>query len=122
MKITDFGSVLNLRSERTQVFRVGSLAYMSPEQLDGDTLDCRADIYSLAAVLYHLIAGRPPFEAATQPAMMHQIYNSQPAVADLLRDGVPPRLDADPVARLEQAARRPARRLGRASRRRCRRW
>jgi serine/threonine protein kinase len=63
VKITDFGSVLNLGSDRTQIHRVGSLAYMSPEQLDGDALDCRADIYSLAAVLYHLIAGRPPFEA-----------------------------------------------------------
>jgi eukaryotic-like serine/threonine-protein kinase len=66
VKITDFGSVLNLVSERTQIFRVGSLAYMSPEQLDGDALDCRADIYSLAAVLYHLIAGRPPFDATQQ--------------------------------------------------------
>jgi tRNA A-37 threonylcarbamoyl transferase component Bud32 len=93
VKITDFGSVMNLRSERTQVFRVGSLAYMPPEQLDGDPLDCRADIYALAGVLYHLIAGRPPFEAATQPALMHQIYNSQPASLALLRDSVPPHLD-----------------------------
>ena len=49
VKVTDFGSVLNLASDRTQIFRVGSLAYMSPEQLDGGTLDARADIYSLAA-------------------------------------------------------------------------
>ena len=62
LKISDFGSVLDLGSDQTQVHRVGSLAYISPEQLDGATVDCRADIYSLAAVLYHLIAGRPPFE------------------------------------------------------------
>ena len=55
---------MNLRSERTQVFRVGSLAYMPPEQLDGDPLDCRADVYALAGVLYHLIAGRPPVRSA----------------------------------------------------------
>jgi len=92
VKITDFGSVMNLQSERTQVFRVGSLAYMPPEQLDGDPLDCRADIYALAGVLYHLVAGRPPFDAAQQAALMHQIYHAEPASLQLLRDGVPPRL------------------------------
>jgi serine/threonine protein kinase len=61
VKVTDFGSVFNQGADHTQIYRVGSLAYMSPEQLDGDTLDSRADMYSLAAVLYHLIAGRPPF-------------------------------------------------------------
>ncbi|HRH88999.1 MAG TPA: serine/threonine-protein kinase [Rubrivivax sp.] len=93
VKITDFGSVMNLQSERTQVFRVGSLAYMPPEQLDGDELDARADIYALAGVLYHLIAGRAPFDATQQAALMHQIYNVEPASLQLLRDGVPPRLD-----------------------------
>ena len=93
VKITDFGSVMNLQSERTQVFRVGSLAYMPPEQLDGDPLDCRADIYALAGVLYHLIAGRPPFDATQQAALMHQIYHVEPASLQLQRDGVPPRLD-----------------------------
>lgn len=93
VKITDFGSVLNLDSDRTQIFRVGSLAYMSPEQLDGGTLDCRADIYSLAAVIYHLIAGRPPFDAQSQTALMNQIYNGEPPSLQLLRDGVSPRLD-----------------------------
>jgi serine/threonine protein kinase len=93
VKITDFGSVMNLRSERTQVFRVGSLAYMPPEQLDGDALDCRADIYALAGVLYHLIAGRAPFDAVTQPALMQQIYSAVPASLQMQRDGVPAQLD-----------------------------
>ena len=92
IKITDFGSVMNLQSERTQVFRVGSLAYMPPEQLDGDVLDCRADIYALAGVLYHLIAGRPPFDATQQQALMHQIYNVDAAALLGQRDAVPPRL------------------------------
>jgi len=94
IKITDFGSVLQLDAERTQIHRVGSLAYMSPEQLDGSTLDCGADIYSLASVLYHLVAGRPPFEGPTQPALMHQVFNEAPAPLTSLRDGVPASLDA----------------------------
>ena len=94
VKITDFGSVFNTQADRTQIFRVGSLAYMSPEQLDGDVLDCRADIYSLAAVLYHLIAGRPPFDAIAQPAIMNQIYNATPPPLQQLRDGVSPKLEA----------------------------
>jgi eukaryotic-like serine/threonine-protein kinase len=94
IKITDFGSVLNLRSDVTQVYRVGSLAYMSPEQLEGGVLDCRADIYSLAAVLYHLIAGRPPFEAQEQAALVNQIYHQAPAPPSGLRAGVGPGLDA----------------------------
>ena len=92
VKITDFGSVFNLGADHTQVHRVGSLAYMSPEQLDGDTVDCRADIYSLSAVLYHLIAGRPPFEAQQQAAIMHQIFNATPPPLASLREGVPPKL------------------------------
>src|SRR6478609_5080227 len=93
VKITDFGSVLNLGSDVTQIHRVGSLAYMSPEQLDGGSLDCRADIYSLGAVLYHLIAGRPLFDAQVQSAMMHQIYNAKPATLTGVRAGVSEALD-----------------------------
>ena len=93
VKISDFGSVFNLDSDRTQVYRVGSLAYMSPEQLNGDALDCRADLYSLAAVLYHLIAGRPPFDATQQAAIMHQIYNATPPPLRGLREGVSTRLE-----------------------------
>jgi serine/threonine protein kinase len=94
VKVSDFGSVLNMASETTQVYRVGSLAYMSPEQLDGSQLDCRADMYSLGAVLYHLIAGRPLFDANSQPAMMNQIYNHEPTPLSQLRSGVGPGVDA----------------------------
>jgi eukaryotic-like serine/threonine-protein kinase len=94
VKITDFGSVFNLGADHTQVHRVGSLAYMSPEQLDGDTTDCRADMYSLSAVLYHLIAGRPPFEATQSAVIMHQIFNATPPPLRTMREGVPKRLAA----------------------------
>ncbi len=94
VKVTDFGSVFNQTAEQTQVYRVGSLAYMSPEQLDGDVLDCRADMYSLAAVLYHLIAGRPPFDAQQQQAIMNQIYHGTAPSLSLLREGVPPALQS----------------------------
>jgi tRNA A-37 threonylcarbamoyl transferase component Bud32 len=94
VKVTDFGSVFNQGADHTQIYRVGSLAYMSPEQLDGDTLDSRADIYSLAAVLYHLIAGRPPFDATQQQAIMNQIYHASPPPLAALREGVPEALQA----------------------------
>jgi eukaryotic-like serine/threonine-protein kinase len=94
VKVTDFGSVFNLGADHTQIYRVGSLAYMSPEQLDGGTLDCRADIYSLAAVLYHLIAGRPPFDAVQQHAIMNQIFNSSAPPLAQMREGVPQALQS----------------------------
>lgn len=94
VKISDFGSALNMASETTQVYRVGSLAYMSPEQLDGNQLDCRADMYSLGAVLYHLIAGRPLFDSTSQSAMMNQIYSAEPALLSSLRSGVGPGVDS----------------------------
>jgi serine/threonine protein kinase len=89
VKLTDFGSVFNTTADHTQVYRVGSLAYMSPEQLDGDVLDCRADMYSLAAVLYHLIAGRPPFDAVQQQAIIQQIFRGTAPPLASLREGVP---------------------------------
>lgn len=94
VKISDFGSVLNLRSDVTQIFRVGSLSYMSPEQLDGSDLDARADMYSLGAVLYHLLTARSPFEAREQSALMNQIYHARPVPPSSLRSGVTPAFDA----------------------------
>jgi serine/threonine protein kinase len=51
----------------------GTPYYISPEQIRGDVdIDFRADIYSLGATMYHLVTGRPPFEADTPTAVMHK--------------------------------------------------
>jgi eukaryotic-like serine/threonine-protein kinase len=94
VKVTDFGSVLNTAAQITQVHRVGSLAYMSPEQLDGSNLDSRTDMYSLGAVLYHLVVGKPLFDGNSQAAMMNQIYHHQPTPPSQLRANVGMGMDA----------------------------
>jgi serine/threonine protein kinase len=94
IKITDFGSVLDIGADVTQVLGVGSLAYMAPEQIDGGELDARSDMYALSAVLYHLIAGRPPFDALQQTALIRQIQQGHPPPLHSLREGVSPALDA----------------------------
>ncbi len=94
VKVSDFGSAFITTADRTQIFRVGSLAYMSPEQIEGETLDCRTDIYSLAATLYHLVAGRPPFDGPQQEAVMYQVLHVEPTPLSTLRDGVPDSLQA----------------------------
>ncbi len=104
VKVSDFGSVLNMTSEATQVHRVGSLAYMPPEQLEGSTLDCRADMYALGAVLYHLVAGRPLFEANSPTAMMNQIYHHDPVPLSQLRTGVSAAFDAVILSALAKKA------------------
>lgn len=60
-KLTDFGCAVPSQELGSVV--AGSLAYMSPEQLEGQPLDQRADIYALGAVLYRLLSGKNTFEA-----------------------------------------------------------
>jgi uncharacterized RDD family membrane protein YckC len=66
LKITDFGLAKTVAIDSALTHTgtiIGTPYYMSPEQGEGEALDQRADIYSLGATFYHLLAGSPPFEA-----------------------------------------------------------
>ena len=86
-KLMDFG-IAHLMSDQglTQDGTiVGSPAYMSPEQINGQTLDARTDIFSLAVMLTEMVTGAKPFEGETIPAVMQKILRHAPdlrAVAD----------------------------------------
>lgn len=60
-KLTDFGCAVPAQEMGSTI--AGSLAYMPPEQLEGEALDQRADIYALGAVMYRLLCGKNTFEA-----------------------------------------------------------
>jgi serine/threonine-protein kinase len=86
VKLTDFGvaSVLRETTLTTNGKKMGTVYYMSPEQVRGEKLDGRSDIFSLGVTFYEMLAGRRPFEAEEQAAVMHQILTQDPpAVAGL---------------------------------------
>jgi serine/threonine protein kinase len=68
--------------------------YMSPEQLSGDAIDARSDIYSLGILLHELIVGDPPFTSASPDELAKKRAESTPLAPSLLVPKVPPWLDA----------------------------
>ncbi|MFM8986913.1 MAG: serine/threonine-protein kinase [Planctomycetia bacterium] len=60
----------------------GSPSYMSPEQIRGETLDARSDIYSFGCVLFELLAGRPPFTAANANDLLNKHVSAAPPGVD----------------------------------------
>ncbi|MCC6210669.1 MAG: protein kinase [Burkholderiales bacterium] len=93
VKITDFGAALIASGESTQISAIGSPAYMSPQQVKEHPLDHRTDIYSMGVVMYHLLAGRLPFQASNNFSLIYQITNVEPPPPSSFRPGIPPALD-----------------------------
>ena len=96
--VADFGIARALGAAEdglTQTgFAIGTPAYMSPEQAAGDRgLDVRTDQYSLAAVLYEMLAGEPPWTGATAQAMIARRLAEPPPSARAVRPSVPAQVD-----------------------------
>jgi len=93
IKVSDFGAAQLARSEITQVSGVGSPAYMSPEQLKDEEIDFRTDMYSLGAVIYHLLTGQRPFDAGNTFEIIQSILNDPAPVPSARRPETPKELD-----------------------------
>ncbi len=90
-KITDFG-LAKLRGEKRLTrtgSTVGTAAYMSPEQIRGELIDGRSDIFSFGVVLYELTTGRLPFRGDHEAALSYSIVHEDPAPVTSLRSKVP---------------------------------
>ncbi len=98
VKVGDFGlSVSTLARTDTFVTAHGKIlgtpAYASPEQLRGDALDVRADIYSVGATLFTLLTDRAPFEGENAVQVVANAVNQKPKPLTELRADVPPGLE-----------------------------
>jgi eukaryotic-like serine/threonine-protein kinase len=94
VKITDFGAALINSAVTTQVSAIGSPAYMSPEQVKDHALDHQTDIYSMGVVMYHLLTGRLPFNAANNFSLIYQITNVEPDAPTTFRPEIPEAVEA----------------------------
>ena len=94
VKVSDFGIGKLLGGGAADVTRtgmmVGSPSYMSPEQIRGDTLDGRSDIFSLGIVLYEMFTGSRPFPGESVTSLVYQILHTEPRDPLLVHPDLPP--------------------------------
>lgn len=91
LKIADFGVAKPVGGNDSKITRdgavVGSPLYMAPEQAKGDEVDHRADMYSVGCTFFHLVSGRPPFDAKTPVAVISKhLTEAPPKVASVAPD------------------------------------
>ena len=93
-RVTDFGLAKRIEEESGLTLSgtiMGSPSYMPPEQASGRHREVgpQSDVYSLGAILYYLLTGRPPFQAATPLETMRQVLESEPATPKWVNSNVP---------------------------------
>ena len=95
VKVMDFG-LAKLKDEarlsRTSS-TAGTIAYMAPEQIKGDDIDHRADIWALGVVLFEMLTGKFPFKGEYESAMPYSIVNTDPEPIKIFRSEVPEELE-----------------------------
>jgi eukaryotic-like serine/threonine-protein kinase len=109
---TAFGATIDDRQLTSHGAAVGTVAYMSPEQALGNSVDSRSDIFSFGAVLYEMSAGRMAFDGSTNAAVFDAILHRRPIGADLMRPDFPAELariidkslEKDPELRYQHSA------------------
>ena len=114
VKVTDFGiaKAAFQGADPTTTGRVlGSVPYLSPEQVEGNPVDGRSDVYACGATLYEMLTGRPPFEAENNLAAAMVRLTKDPIPPRAVRAGIPRSLDAIVMRSL---AREPDRRFASA--------
>jgi eukaryotic-like serine/threonine-protein kinase len=113
VKILDFGLAKARDQSLTQTgARIGTVSYMSPEQIRGDAVDGRADLWALGVVLYEMLTGHKPFGRDEDVAVAHAILHAEPVPPSTYRADVSPAVE-DLVLRLLQ--RDPGRRYAAAA-------
>lgn len=95
VKVADFGIAKAVAdADLTQPgLTVGTAKYLAPEQVRGDAVDARTDIYSLGVVLYEMLCGRPPFQGDTDAATALMRLQRDPLLPRQVRPGVPRALE-----------------------------
>ncbi|MCJ7565024.1 MAG: protein kinase [Candidatus Aminicenantes bacterium] len=94
-KVMDFGlaKALGRSLITTEAKTMGTVAYMSPEQAEGQPVDYRTDIWSLGVVLYEMLTGQLPFKGEYDQSIIHSILNREPEPISKVRKDVPKGLE-----------------------------